>query len=206
MMKSIKTPIRFKFEIDKFIACVAMFAEQRLDGLDKLKVCKLLYYADKCHLLRYGNPIIGDVYYHMDAGPVPSKSLDIMNEIVCGDRPYLAPGDISCKTRFQEFIDTKKGIFFHKYPTFDLIKKPDYGVLSDSEREAIQETIKKYGTLSATQLIRSTHNDTAWIKTEKTEEIDYRLFFENDPDAKQEALEYMESLQEDMVLSFGLSS
>lgn len=205
MMKSIKTPVRFKFDIDKFIACVAMFAEQRLDGLDKLKACKLLYYADKYHLLRYGKPIMGDVYYHLDAGPIPSKALDIMNEIVCGDSAFAFKGDVSNKSKFQEFLQVKKP-FFHKFPIFDLIKTPKYGCLAESEQEALKETIKKYGALTGPQLIRETHKDTAWIKTENTEEIDYRLFFESDPDAKQEALEYMESLQEDMVLSFGLSS
>ena len=206
MMRSIKSPVRFKFDIDKFIACVAIFAEQKLSDLDKLKTCKLLYFADKYHLLRYGKPIIGDIYYHMDAGPVPSKALDIMNEIVCCDRPYLSKGDISCKSKFQEFIDIRKSNMFHRYPAFGLIKKPDYGVLSESETEALEYVIKSYGNMSAKQLIKETHKDAAWDKTKNTEEIDYRLFFENDPDAKQEALEYMESLQEDMILSFGLSS
>jgi uncharacterized phage-associated protein len=78
--------------------------------------------------------------------------------------------------------------------------------LSDSEQEAIKETIVNYGNYSPGELIDQSHKDATWLKTEKNEEIDYRLFFENSSDAHKEALEYMESLQEDMVLSFGLSS
>lgn len=204
-MKLIKAQIRFKFDIDKFIACMSMLAEARMQDFDKLKAAKLLYFADKYHLLRYGKPIMGDIYYHLDAGPVPSKALDIMNEIICGDSAFAFKGDVSNKSKFQEFLQVKRPLF-HKFPVFNLIKTPEYGCLSESEQEALKETIKRYGALTGKQLIKETHKDTSWIKTENTEEIDYRLFFENDSDAKQEALEYMESLQEDMVLSFGLSS
>ena len=40
---------------------------------------KLLYFADKSHLLGHGAPILGDVYWCMDYGPVPSFALNEMS-------------------------------------------------------------------------------------------------------------------------------
>lgn len=202
-MKSIKTPIHFKFDIDKFIACMSMFAEARMQDFDKLKAAKLLYFADKYHVVRYGQPIIGDVYCRLDYGPVPSRALDIIND-VSENRPIAYEDGESNKDKFEEFLAVKRGL--RKYPVFALKKEPNKNCLSESEQEAIKNTIESYGKYSPGQLIDKSHEDATWAKTEKNEEIDYRLFFESDPNALREALEYMESLQEDMVLSFGLSS
>ena len=79
-------------------------------------------------------------------------------------------------------------------------------VLSESEIEALQETIKKYGRYTGPQLIQMTHRESAWKKTEKNREIDYRLFFEGERNASPEALAYLESLREDMELIFSLTS
>ena len=43
-------------------------------------------------------------------------------------------------------------------------------------------------------------------RTEKNREMDYRLFFEGDKNASPEALEYLESLREDMELVFSLAA
>ena len=203
MTKSIKFPIRFKFDLDKFIACVSILAKEKLSDLDKLKVSKLLYYADKYHLIRYGRPIFGDRYVHLDHGPVPSKALDIMNEVICGDRVFVFSGDISNKDRFGEYLKPKKNMF-HRFPVFELMKEPNLDCLSASELEAIRETMGRYGKYKPEELIEMTHKDASWEKTQNTEEIDYRLFFENESEAKQEALEYLESLREDSEIIFGL--
>lgn len=204
MEKQVKSPVRFKFSLEKFIACVSYFAEQKLSDLDKLKICKLLYYADKYHLLRFGKPIIGDMYVHLDNGPVPSKSLDIMNEVICKDRVFGKDGS-SNKEKFEEYLHVKKSVF-HPYPVFEEIKPANLDCLSASEQEALRDTVKRYGKYSPPQLIDLTHKDASWQESNNTEEIDYRLFFKDDPEAKAEALEYMESLRLDSELIFLLDS
>ena len=68
-MRSIKLPIRFKFDLDKLIASISFFADNKLEDLSKLKACKLLYYADKYHLVKHVRPIgwrmMPDSYCHM---------------------------------------------------------------------------------------------------------------------------------------------
>ena len=203
-MNTLKMPIHFQFDIDKFIACAAFFASAQLSNLDKLKISKLLYFADKYHLLKYGKPIIGDNYFHLDYGPVPSKALDIMNEVVCKDNVSRIGEGFSNKDKFNQFLKVRRP-FFHSYPVFELIKEPDLDYLSESEMEALNETIKKYGKLTGGNLIDETHKDAAWLRTKNTEEIDYRLFFLDEPDANPAALEYLESLQDDLAIGFAIS-
>lgn len=197
-------PIHFEFELDKFIACVAIMASRKLSKLDKLKICKLLYYVDKYHLHKYGKPITGDTYVHMDNGPVPSKALDIMNEVILKDQVTVSNG-VSNKAKFSEFLKVKKSVF-HRYPVFELVKNPKVDVLSESELEAVGETIKIYGNFSGGQLIDKTHKDAAWLKTNRNEEIDYRSFFVDTEDASPGALEYLESLQEDLNIKYYLNN
>lgn len=201
-MKTIYPPIRFKFKIDKFIACIAIFAKENLPDLDKLKAVKLIYLADKYHLTRYGKPIVGDTYVRLDYGPVPSKALDIINDVQ-DNRPVSYESGKSNKDKFEEFLVIKKRRF-GRYPIFLSKKDPDLNCLSESELEAIEETIKKYGQYSPIELIDITHKDSSWLKTAKNEEIDYRLFFDSEPGAKEGALEYMETLSEDFMLSIGI--
>ena len=190
---TLRPPIRFKFDPEKFVACLAVFAE-KTKGLDKLKAAKLFYYADKHHLVRYGKPIFGDVYYHLDYGPVPSKALDIMNEAI---NPYQLRGIPQSNLELLKkylVVDSEE----KTHPTFELKMGPDVEILSESELEALHETVKRYGHYSGRQLIDLTHREAAWTQTEPNSEIDYRLFFEGVADAAPEALEYLESLRENI--------
>ena len=53
--------IKFEFNLDKLIHAIAFFCAKGIQDLTKLKVAKLLYFADKKHLLEHGEPILGDV-------------------------------------------------------------------------------------------------------------------------------------------------
>ena len=198
---TVKLPIRFKFDPEKFVASLAFFASHA-KGLDKLKAAKLLYYADKYHLIRYGKPILGDVYYHLDYGPVPSKALDIMNEAL---DPYRLRGipqsNLELLKKYLKVDPAEK-----THPTFEAKTEPDLDVFSESELEALRETIKRYGRYSGRQLIDLTHQEAPWLKTDRNEEIDYRLFFEDAQDASPEAAAYLESLREHMEVMFSLAA
>lgn len=198
---AVKPPIRFKFDPEKFVASLAFFASHA-KGVDKLKAAKLLYYADKYHLLRYGKPILGDVYYHLDYGPVPSKALDIMNEAI---DPYHLRGipqsNLELLRKYVKVDSEEK-----KHPLFAAKMEPDLDVFSESELEALNETIERYGHYSGRQLIDLTHREAPWLKTDRNEEIDYHLFFEGEKDASPEAAEYLESLREHIEVMFSLTA
>lgn len=193
--------IRFQFDPEKFVAAVA-FLSSKIGGVDKLKAAKLLYYADKYHIVRYGRPIIGDVYYRLDYGPIPSKALDILNEAI---NPYKVPNIPQPNLElFQKYIKiSKEG---RRHPIFEAKGKPNVDVFSESEIEALEQTIAQYGKLSGGKLIDLTHHEASWKQTPKNGEIDYRLFFEDEKNCSPEAFDYLESFQEDEEFMFTLTA
>ena len=193
-----KTNIRFRFDVEKFVNAMAFFIKNT-QKVDKLKAAKLLYFLDKYHLVNYGRPITGDCYHSLDYGPVPSMSLDIMNDVISGiplRRPLLN------KSTFEEYIqvDCKGG----RYPKFVLKREPDLEIFSESEIEALNHTIQKYGNRSGPQLIDLTHKELTW-RSVKNGEIDYRLFVADSPNGS-EILELMELDQENRDLIDELNS
>jgi len=62
--------LSFEFKPSKFGSAVAYLAERK-PGVTKKELCKLLFFADKLHLLRYGRPITGDRYFALEQGPSP---------------------------------------------------------------------------------------------------------------------------------------
>src|SRR5713226_5803606 len=125
--------IRFRFAPEKLVQALAFFADRGIRDLDKMKAAKLLFHADTYHLLKYGRPVIGDQYACMEYGPVPSASLNVMNDVVAHD-PHFPP---VAKDLFDEYLIVEKGIF-KKYAVFRTKREPDLDVFSDSDIEALE--------------------------------------------------------------------
>src|ERR1700688_5041849 len=132
--------IQFEFNLDKLIHTIAYFCHQNVDGLTKLKVAKMLYFADKKHLLELGAPIIGDVYFCMENGPVPSFALNEMNEAINSvlgkpEVPLTEKSDVNVFTRV---LNIKKG---RPHPIFEARQPCEASVFSQSELEVLTETV-----------------------------------------------------------------
>jgi uncharacterized phage-associated protein len=198
--------IRFRFAPEKLVQALVFFAESGVRDLGKMKAAKLLFHADKYHLLRYGRPVIGDQYACMEYGPVPSASLNVMNDVLDHDR-HFPP--IS-KDLFDEYLTVERPIF-RGYATFRARKKPDLDVFSDSDIEALEHALKIHGGKSAWQLSEESHGEPSWkIANEQRASgssviMDYRLFFEGHPEAAQ-MLRFIEAQQEDRDAAEELST
>jgi uncharacterized phage-associated protein len=149
--------IRFRFAPEKLVQSIAFFADRGIRDLDKMKAAKLLFHADKYHLLKYGRPVIGDQYACMEYGPVPSASLNVMNDVLAHD-PHFPP---VAKDLFDEYLTVEKALF-KKYPVFRAKKEPDLDVFSDSDIEALEYAREKYGSKTSWQLSEDLHEETAW--------------------------------------------
>lgn len=67
-------------EILKMRAAVLYVLQAFKDGVDYIKLFKILYFAQKEHLVKYGRGVIGDTFHALKYGPVPSfiyKSLQM---------------------------------------------------------------------------------------------------------------------------------
>lgn len=67
----------FTFAYKKVAQALNFFAIQHSGHIDKLHALKLVYFADRYHLRKYGRPITNDQYWAMPLGPVPSGVKDI---------------------------------------------------------------------------------------------------------------------------------
>ena len=187
--------IRFRFEPEKLVQALTFFAHRGIHDLDKMKAAKLLFHADKYHLLKYGRPVIGDQYTCMEYGPVPSASLNVMNDVLAHD-PHFPPVS---KDLFDEYLAVEKGSF---YPVFRARKEPDFDVFSDSDVEALEHAVATCGASSAWELSERSHDEPSWkIANERRTPgssvmMDYRLFFAGHPEAE-DMLRFVEAQQED---------
>jgi antitoxin SocA-like protein len=119
----------------------------------------------------------------MEYGPVPSASLNVMNDVIAHDSQYPPVG----KELFAEYVTVER--FFRKHPVFRAKKKPDLDVFSDSDIEALEYALKTSGSKSSWQLSQEWHDQPAWKAANEQRApgssviMDYRLFFEGHPEA-----------------------
>lgn len=188
--------IRFRFDPEKLVQALAFFGERGINDLDRMKAAKLLFHADKYHLLRYGRPVIGDQYACMEYGPVPSTSLNVMNDVIAND-PKFPP---VLKELFDSYIDVHR--LFRKHPVFRAKRPADREVFSESDIEALNWSVDKFGKKSGWQLSQESHEEPSWRianasrRAGSSVTMDYRHFFEGHPEAK-DILRFIEAQQEE---------
>lgn len=173
-----KCIIQFEFKIEKFVNAVAYLASHSLPFLDKLKISKLLYFSDKIHLQNYGRPIVGDTYYALSYGPIPTVSLDIMDDCIENEVSYFGIENLNLKI-FSEFIGVDTARKKHQYPVFYAKKQPDLKVFSSSEIEALNRVREIYGNFHGKDLINLVDKEITKKKTTLNSPIDFRLFLED---------------------------
>ena len=188
--------ITFRFKLEKLVNALALFSEAHVVDLTKLKAAKLLYFADKTHLIKYGRPILGDVYFCLPYGPVPSLALNEMNDAIAA--PEVEDVD---RNIFMEVIKVRRPFFGR--PVFESRKQFNRDIFSQSELSVLKEVTEKYGQMSAGELVELTHNEPTWTIPNKIRDPDgrapipYDLFFVGAPEPSQEILRVLRSEQEE---------
>lgn len=161
----------FPFSHRKATQALNFFARQNGGKINKLKALKLIYFADRHHLRRYGRPITNDRYVAMNYGPVASACKDLaeMSDFL-GDeeRTYAEP--------FLQTVDK------HTYASKG---EPDTSVLSASDLESLRFAWENYQGWDAFRLAEHTHQFPEW-KRHETElasssraDMSYLDFLEN---------------------------
>ena len=67
----------FQFAYKKATQALNFFAIENGGEIEKLHALKLIFFADRYHLRKYGRPITNDQYWAMRLGPVPSGTKDL---------------------------------------------------------------------------------------------------------------------------------
>lgn len=186
--------IRFDFCLDKLIHAIALFSCEHIQDLTKLKTAKLLYFADKKHLLEHGKPILGDVYWCMEFGPVPSFAMNEMSEAIERSEVFGTPE--SDYGKMTDVLRVRKP--WRGYPYFEAKQAWDSSVFSESESVALIYVVREYGFATARQLVDRTHQEPTWLIAnesrgiKKRALIPYEMFFEG---AAPEALKHLARLK-----------
>jgi len=104
----------------------------------KIRLIKLLYIADRDHFLQHGYPITGDDQYAMPLGPVPSKTLDLLD------------GDLPESDQSLAYLQQKDFII-------SIRKNPEQNLLSQSEIAVLDQVLRVHGQKDPWVLVKETH-------------------------------------------------
>ncbi len=150
------------FDAEKGIEALLYIAEQCPDMYTALKV---MYFADKEHLARYGKLICGDSYIAMRYGPVPSGMYDLI-KAVRGDG--ACPAGSVAASAFA--VRNNQVIVPHRKANLDLLEASDI--------ECLDTAIKRYGRLPFEWLKRLSH-DSAYQVSNPNDRISLESLIES---------------------------
>ena len=142
----------------KTVADTIYYILRKIGKADKLKIIKLIYLADKYHLIKYGRTITGDDYYAMEMGPVGTTAKDLLT---FEEDDVFSP---TAKAYIKKLIEQtgKK----HIYKARDVNVELD--TLSETDKEILDFVIEKFGDMSTGKLIDYVHRYPEWKKYENS--------------------------------------
>ncbi len=147
----------FVFDEDVAIEVILYIAHRVFDPTFH-RISKIMYFADKTHLERYGRFICGDNYVAMQHGSVPSFTYDILKVRRFEHHPHPIYKKIKSAFRVDEYTVTP-------------LREADSDCLSDSDIECLDEAIEKYGRMSFSELTQNSH-DAAWKAVDENDFIE----------------------------------
>lgn len=134
------------------IAELVLYILNKGECLTQYYLYKILYFAERKHLARWGRGIIPGEFHAWEKGPVPKK--------IYGGVKHLIDGTWPLDTAFRDAIgraDKDLGDYLIPY------RRPNMDYISESEIEAIDESFQENIGLSVIQLKEKSH-DSAWFK------------------------------------------
>jgi uncharacterized phage-associated protein len=144
-----KSPIEFNYK--KATQALNYFARKNQnESIDKLKVIKLMWLADRYHIRKYGRPITGDIYFAMPLGPVGSTVKDISELCV-----FLSEEERDYASRYLQAINNT---------TVKSVRDIDRSVFSESDLEALEFVHNNYSNFDQSDLVELSHKYPEWAK------------------------------------------
>lgn len=141
--------------IDRIEAMISYFAET-VSNLFKVKLMKMLWYADVLAYIEHGAAMTGMVYRHEPLGALPIGHYRLMNL-----------EKINTKEEMSYNYDT----MLHIYPTAGM----DYTVLTDDEKSILDKVIDKFKDYKTKDIVDYMHEEKAYKETRAGEIIPFCL-------------------------------
>lgn len=141
--------------IDKIEAAISYIAES-VPNLFKVKLMKMLWYADALSFKMNGCAITGMVYRHKAMGALPVGHYSLMNLE---------------NLNIQEEESYHYDSMLHIYPA----KEMDYSVLDDGEKSVLDSVITKFRDFKAKEIVDYMHEEKAYRQTRPNDIIPFTL-------------------------------
>ncbi len=163
------------FNFKKAVQALVFVAEKEKPAaaINKMKAFKLLWLADRAHLRNYGRTILGDIYFALNYGPIPSNTKDLAE-----NSSFLS--DIEREYREMYLVTTDKYTYYGA-------KNCDMSVFSKTDIEMFEATWNVFGMKTPFELSEISHEYPEWKKHETALKsgqasrflMDYEDFFLN---------------------------
>ncbi len=153
--------ISFTFDPVKSVEVVRWWVSRHGGSMDRIKLVKLIFLADREHLARHGRPIVGGRYVAMKHGPVSSELLDLVRGKVIVEGSGISVNGYQVSV--QGTVDEEQ--------------------LSESDLEVLQEVDDRFGRTDQWRLVDLTHTMEAWKKnypdpeSSESHDLPYEDFF-----------------------------
>ncbi|MBP3567541.1 MAG: DUF4065 domain-containing protein [Lachnospiraceae bacterium] len=144
-----------KLSLDKVVDVIRYFASsKKVSALYKVKLMKLLWYADALSYKKRGFAITGLVYQALPMGAVP-----------VGHNSIIDLKDVPC-----EELDIGETMAYH----FSLEEAVSFPALSEDDKKILDIVIAKLGKMSKNEIIDFMHKEQAYLKTAPKDVISFR--------------------------------
>lgn len=149
-------------QISKIQAVVLYILQHFKDGVDYIKLFKIMYFAQREYLATNGLCMVEDTFKARPKGPVPALTYKVVKLVENGLVPDTEGNDLS---EFLSSIEVGADQIVHA------VKDPDMDYISEMEKEEIDNIITKYGNMESKDLSLLSHDD-AYTKVKEMMEDD----------------------------------
>lgn len=141
--------------LDKVVEVIRYFASSiKVTNLYKVKLMKLIWYADALSYKRRGFAITGLIYQALPMGAVS-----------VGHNSIIDLKGVAC-----EEVDMGETYAYH----FSLNEKQTFSELSDEEKDILDVVIEKLGKMNKNEIINFMHKEQAYVETTPRDIIQFK--------------------------------
>lgn len=133
------------------------FLLKKIGKTDKLKLVKLLYFADKYHLIKYGRTVTNDKYVAMFHGPVGSNTKDVLDF-----------DDISLEEdEFEYASSLLKKVSDNSFNINSSASLESLEFLSETDIESLEFVVNNFGSMGTWEIRDFSHKYPEWKQYEE---------------------------------------
>jgi len=139
------------FNYKKAVQALLFFSlHEKNKSINKVKAIKLLFFAERFHVRKFGRMITNDSFWAMKMGPVPSGAKNLIDK-----SEYMHENG---KDYFSFYLSKTDSNFITARQPFN------DEVFSESDIEALQFAWDKFGHLSYSEIVSVSHKYPEWFK------------------------------------------